>query len=126
MKILLMGVQKLAYMPYMNFYLSQMDLKNNDVHLLYWNRDNMEEKLPDYNLTYHEFKLYQEDEVPRIKKIKSFLKYRKGAKQLLSEEKFDLIIVLNTVSGFIIQDILWKSYKNRYIFDYRDPTLENI
>jgi hypothetical protein len=126
MKILVMGVQKLAYMPYMNFYLSHMDLKNNDVHLLYWNRDNKEEKLPDYNITYHEFKLYQEDEVPKITKINSFLKYRKNAKQLIAKEKFDLIIVLHTVSGFLIQDVLWKKYAKKFIFDYRDPTLENI
>ncbi|WP_409303490.1 hypothetical protein [Peribacillus sp. SCS-155] len=126
MKILLMGVQKLAYMPYMNFYLSQLDLINNDVHLLYWNRDNKQEQLPDYNITYHEFKCYQEDEVPKIRKIKSFLKYRKRAKQLISDEKFDFIIILNTVSGFLIQDVLWNSYSKKFIYDYRDPTLENI
>ncbi|MBM4764483.1 hypothetical protein [Bacillus sp. B15-48] len=126
MKILLMGVQKLKFMPYMNFYLSQLDLIHNDVHLLYWNRDMKEEKRPDFNITYHEFKCYQEDEVPKVKKIKSFMKYRKAAKQLILEENFDLIIVLNTVSGFLLQDFLWKNYSKKYIFDYRDPTLENI
>ena len=125
MKILLMGVQKLVYMPYMHSYLSNLDLEKHDVHLLYWNRDGKEEKLPDYNITYHEFNVYQENEVPKIAKINSFIKYRKKAKRLIAEEKFDLIIVLNTVSGFLVQDILWKKSK-KYIYDYRDPSLENI
>ena len=64
-----MGAQKLVYMPYMHLYLSNLDLKNHDVHLLYWNRDGEEEKLPNYDITYHEFKQYQENEVPKIAKI---------------------------------------------------------
>ncbi len=126
MKILLLGVQKLAFMPYMNFYLSQLDLKKNDVHLLYWNRDNQEESLSDYNITYHEFICYQEDEVPKVKKIPSFIKYRREAKRLINEGNFDLIILLNTAAAFLIQDTLWRKFAGKFIFDYRDPTLENI
>ena len=125
MKILLMGAQKLVYMPYMHLYLSNLDLTNHDVHLLYWNRDGEEEKLPNYDITYHEFKQYQENEVPKIAKIGNFIKYRRKAKQLIAKEKFDLIVVLNTVPGFLLQDVLWKNPK-KYILDYRDPSIENI
>lgn len=126
MKILMMGVQKLAIMPYMNFYLSQLDFMKHDVHLLYWNRDCQQEKIPDYPITFHEFSCYQEDEVPKITKINSFRKYRKFAKELLEKEQFDFIIVLNTITGILVQDLLYGKYAKRYIFDYRDPTQENI
>ena len=39
MKILIMGFSKIKYMPYMNFYLENINADKNDVHLLYWNRD---------------------------------------------------------------------------------------
>jgi hypothetical protein len=126
MKILLVGFTKLAYMPYMNFYLNQLTTKDNDVHLLYWNRDEKEEISLPYKLTLHEFKLYQEDEVAKLKKVKSFLKYRKKAKKILLNEKFDLVIVMHTIPGVLLYDTLKKYYTNRYILDYRDLTFEGI
>ncbi|MGL5647871.1 MAG: hypothetical protein ACRDDY_08465 [Clostridium sp.] len=126
MKILLIGFTKLAYMPYMRFYLDQINNLENEVHLLYWNRDEKDEiKLP-YDITLHEFKLYQEDEVAKVKKIKSFLKYRENAKKILLNQKFDLIIVMHTIPGVILYDILKNKYKYKYILDYRDITFENI
>lgn len=126
MKILLVGFTKLAYMPYMNFYLSQLSKSNNEVHLLYWNRDEKEEINIPYDVILHEFKLFQEDEVAKIRKIKSFMRYRREAKHLLLYEKFDLIIVMHTIPAVLLYDILKKCYINRYILDYRDVTFENI
>ena len=43
MKILIIGFGKIKFMPYMNFYLDNIDKNANEVHLLYWNRDLREE-----------------------------------------------------------------------------------
>ncbi len=126
MKILLIGFTKIGYMPYMNFYLKQLAKSDNEIHLLYWNRDEKEEASLLYNVILHEFKLYQEDEVAKIKKIKSFLKYRKTAKQLLLREKFDFVIVMHSIPGVLLYDVMKKYYSNRYILDYRDVTFERI
>ncbi|WP_078543560.1 glycosyltransferase [Litchfieldia alkalitelluris] len=126
MKILLIGFTKLAYMPYMNFYLSQVANQNNDVHLLYWNRDEKEEIPLSYNVKLHEFKQYQEDEVAKIRKIRSFLKFRKNALSLLRKEQFDLVIVMHTIPGVLLYDVLKKHYFKKYILDYRDVTFEGI
>jgi hypothetical protein len=126
MRILIIGFSKLAYMPYMNFYLEQLTETDNEIHLLYWNRDEKEEITLPFNIKLHEFRLYQEDEVAKIRKIKSFMKYRQQVKQLLLHEKFDLVVVMLTIPGVILYDILKKYYLNRYIFDYRDVTFENI
>ena len=50
----------------------------------------------DYGLKYegctlHEFRYYQEDDVSKLSKIKSFAAYRKTAKKLLKAENYDFI-----------------------------------
>lgn len=126
MKILITGFTKLAYMPYMNFYLKNLISDDNDIHIVYWNRDCKGDIELDENIILHEFKLYQEDEVPKIKKIGSFIKYRKFVRQLVYREKYDKIIILHTLPGVLLFDLLISSYKNKYILDYRDFTFENI
>ncbi len=127
MKILIMCFAKIKYVPYMNFYLENLDKKKSDIHILYWNRDLQEEDLSKYEgCTFHEFRYYQEDDVAKLSKIKSFLKYRKFAKKLIKTENFDFILVLSSLPGVIISDVLKKSYKGRYIFDYRDTTYEKF
>lgn len=110
----------------MNFYLEQLTKTDHEIHLLYWNRDEKEEISLKFNIILHEFRLYQEDEVAKIKKITSFMKYRKQVKELLLHEKFEFVIVMHTIPGVILYDVLKKYYQNRYILDYRDVTFESI
>lgn len=127
MKILIMGFAKIKYMPYLNMYLENCDSQKNDIHLLYWNRDLQEEDTSALKkVTLHEFRLYQEDDVSKSSKIGGFIKYRKAAKKLIREEKFDFIIVLHSLPGVVTVDILKKQFKNRFIFDYRDSTYEGF
>ncbi len=127
MKILIMGFAKVKYMPYMNFYLDNLDKDTSEIHVLYWNRDLKSEDLSKYgHCTFHEFRCYQEDDVSKLSKIKSFAKYRKYAKALLKNEGFDFVFVLHSLTGVLVADILKKRYKNRYIFDYRDATYEGF
>ena len=127
MKILIMGFTKVKYMPYMNFYLDNIDIAKQDVHVLYWNRDLQGEDLSKYQgCIFHEFRCYQEDDVSKLSKIGSFIKYRKFAKQLIKKEKFDLIFVLHSLTGVLVADVLKKRYSGKYIFDYRDSTYEGF
>lgn len=127
MKILLMGFAKIKYMPYLNFYLDNIDRKKNDVHILYWNRDLCDEDLSRYEgTTLHEFRFYQEDDAPKLSKIGAFIRYRKEAKRLLNKGGFDRVIALHTLPAVLSVGILKKKYKGRYIFDYRDHTYEDF
>lgn len=112
-------------MPYLNLYLENLNAKNNEIHLVYWNRDEKQEDLTSVqNLKLHEFKSNQEDEVPKISKIKNFLKFKKYVKTILKEE-FDFVIVMQTVTAILLFDVLMtKRLKGNYIFDYRDYTYE--
>ncbi len=127
MKILIMGFGKLKFMPYVNFYLDSLDRQSNSIHLLYWNRDLMQEDISKYEgITLHEFKCFQEDDAPKASKVKSFLKYRRFALDLLKKECFDFVIVLHSLTGVVVCDYLKKHFKGKFIFDYRDFTYECI
>lgn len=127
MKILIMGFTKIKYMPYLNFYFENIDSRKNEVHILYWNRDLQVEDTSRYNgCIFHEFRCYQEDDVSKISKIRSFIKYRKYVKNVVKKERFDFILVLHSLTGILVGDILRKYYAGQYVFDYRDSTYERF
>ena len=114
-------------MPYINFYLENLDRDKNEVHLLYWNRDLKEEDTSALQgITLHEFRRYQEDDVAKFSKVNSFIAFRKFAKLLLKKEPFDFLIVLHSMPGVLLRGILKSHFKNRFIFDYRDSTYEKF
>lgn len=123
MKVLLLGFTKISYMPYMHFYLDK--LLNCEVHLLYWDRDGKPDSEIPEGVMGHRFYCYQEDSVPAYQKISSFLKYRRAALELVKKGKFDFLIVLHSTTGIILQDILKRKFKGKYVFDYRDFTYED-
>lgn len=126
MKILIVGFAKIKYMPYINFYLDNIG-KENDIHILYWNRDLKSESISKYSsFVLHEFQCYQEDDVSKISKINSFIKYRNYTKKVIQKENFDFIFVLHSLPGVLISDVLKKKYSGKYVFDYRDSTYEGF
>jgi len=127
MKILIAGLAKLKFMPYMRFYLNNIDVTENDVHILYWNRD-LQLENTDYleGIELHEFSCYQEDDVPKLSKIFTFRKYRAFALRLIKNEKFDFIFILHSLPGVLLRGCLTKYYSGRFILDYRDMTYETF
>ncbi len=126
MKILIIGFAKIKYMPYLNLYLENINSEKNQVDVLYWNRDLKDEDLihlSNYNL--YEFRQYQEDDVNKLTKIKSFIKFRRYAKKVI-KNGYDFIIVIQSVPAVILSDLLIKQFKEKYIYDFRDITYENI
>lgn len=127
MKVLIVGFAKIKYMPYLKLYLENLSREKNEVHLVYWNRDEQEESLASVDgVKLHEFKSYQEDEVSKISKIENFLKFKRFVRTIL-KDNFDFIIVLQSVTAVLLFDILVRgSFKQKYIYDYRDSTYEHI
>lgn len=122
MKILIIGLAKIKYMPYLNFYLDSIDYSRNEVHVCYWNRDGKPEDLSNYtDIRFHEFIFEQFNSVKKRQKIKPFWLYRGFILKVMKAEKFDFVIFLHSLSGVLIAD---KLKKGKYIFDYRDSTYE--
>ena len=125
-KILIVGFAKIKYMPYLNLYLENIDREKNNVHLVYWNRDLKEEDMGSlHGITLHEYKRFQEDEVSKLSKVGSFVGFRRFTEKVM-KEGFDFVVVIHSIPAVILSTTLLKSYKERYIFDYRDFTYEAI
>lgn len=125
MKILFLGFSKLKYMPYANFYLDNIDLEKNEIHFVYWNRDLKEEDLTRYrNVSFYEFKYFQNDDVTKLSKVKGFFKYRHFSTKIIRNNDYDLIIALHTFPAVLLRKILNGKYRGKFVFDYRDSTYE--
>ncbi len=126
MKVLILGFGKIAYMPYMHIYIDILKKNNCDIHLLYWDRDGKEDTMVPEGVTPYKFEYHQEDDVSKWKKLKPFYGYRKKAQKIIKNGEFDTIIVLHSLPGLLVYDVLNKKYHKNYILDYRDVTFENI
>lgn len=126
MKIAILGFTKISYMPYLHFYLEQIDRSRNEVHLLYWKRDGREDSAVPEGVKAQCLGLAMEDSIPLMKKLPKLLRYRSFAIKALKQIDPDFIIVLHSTTGITVHDFLTRKYRGRYIFDYRDVTYEGI
>ena len=126
MRILIIGPGKLKYMPYLHFYLDNMDWGANEIHIAYWNRDEKSEDASAYNgVELHEFKCYMVNDAPLKVKIRKYKKFRGFCIEIIKKNCFDKLIILHTLPGIMLYEYLVGRYKNKYILDYRDSTYES-
>lgn len=127
MKVLLLGFGKIAYMPYMNFYLDTLSEKDVQFELIYWERDGKPDaEVPQRISKAYKFVAHLEEQLPFKSKLKYFAKYRKFALNVLKRNTYDRIIVLHTTPGLTLLDYLVRKYKERYLLDFRDVSYEYI
>lgn len=127
MKVLLLGFGKIAYMPYMNFYLDTLSEKDVQFELIYWDRDGKPDaEVPQRISKSYKFEAHLEEQLPFKRKLKHFLKYRKFALHILKHNTYDRIIVLHTTPGLTLLDYLARNYSGQYVLDFRDVSYEYI
>jgi len=128
MKVLLLGFGKIAYMPYMNFYLDTLKGQD-DIHfeLVYWDRDGKPDaEVPSVIEKSYKFEAHLEEQLPFKKKLKYFFKYRSFAIRILKQNRYDKIIVLHTTPGLTLLDYLLLHYRKNFVLDFRDVSYEYI
>lgn len=121
MNVLIIGFSKIKYMPYLNMHLEKY--KNDNIELIYWNRDNLDDIKIDKDIITYEFKSCIKEN--KINKFFSFLKFKYYAKKIIKSKKYDRIVFMHTFPAFLLYNYVKKIYKHQYIFDYRDITYEN-
>lgn len=128
MQVLLLGFGKIAYMPYMNFYLDALsDIPNIHFELVYWDRDGKPDAdVPAVIDKAYKFEAHLEEQLPFRKKFKYFVRYREFALRILRKRSYDRVIVLHTTPGLTLLDYLRRHYKGRYVLDFRDVSYEYI
>lgn len=63
-------------------------------------------------------------DVPRVLKLIPMAQYRRYVLSLVRQHRYRKLIVLTSLTGTLIYDLLRGKYRNRYIFDYRDCSYE--
>lgn len=123
----IIGLWKIAYMPYMNFYLDTLKEQDIQFELIYWDRDGKPDaEVPQRISKAYKFEEHLEEQLPFKKKLKYFAKYRRFALNVLKNNSYDRIIVLHTTPGLTLLDYLVRKYKGRYLLDFRDVSYEYI
>lgn len=125
MKVLILGFTKIMYMPYLHFYLDEIDTHIHEVHLAYWARDQKNDSPLPENVIGHCYSSPMEDAIPLRKKLPKIFGYGQFAKKTIRKVNPDFIIVLHSTTAFTVKNLLVKKYHKKYFFDYRDLTYEN-
>ena len=126
MKIAILGFTKVKYMPYLHFYLDQIDPEEHEVHLIYWQRDDKPDADLPQGVTGHGYAHSMSDAQPLRKKVPGLLGYSRFAGKKLKQLKPDFLVVLHSTTAVCVYPQLVGKYKGRYIFDFRDVTYEGM
>lgn len=108
--------------PYLHRYTEACEANNVSFEFLFWNRSGENLNLPS---NYIYFDMPSKEEQSFVTKLFDFIKYRRWLKKQIKSKKYEKLIVLSTLSGIILFDIL-KKYRSRYVFDIRDYSYERI
>ncbi|WP_218687973.1 glycosyltransferase family protein [Saccharococcus caldoxylosilyticus] len=114
----------ITYCPYVHKYIDVLSEIGEDFEVIYWNRLNKSDANPEWKT--HEFNLHSQLNKNKLLKIKDFYEYRKFIKRIIRERKYDKLIVLTTLTGIMLADILLSEFRGRYILDIRDYTFDRL
>lgn len=119
-KICFITLGNLYLCPYIKKYIA---LINCSFDVIYWDRHNIEENIGAERI--FSFKYNMNDSAGKLKKLYGYLKFRKYAVEILENNNYDKIVLLQTSAGIFLQSILLKKYRKKYIVDIRDYTMED-
>ena len=119
MKVGLILPGNIWFCPYVKIYTKILDKNNCEYETISWNRDNTEpitETTFDLNIV----------SIKRVSKFTPFFKYLSFVKSTLRRKNYDKVIVFGPQLGILLYPLLKKKYKNNFIFDYRDLSVEQL
>ncbi len=119
-KVCFISLGNLYLTPYLKKYENIINLKYD---IIYWNRHNIkEESNAD---VVHEFRKKMEEGSNNIEKLKGYIEFRSYCKNIIKNNEYCAIFLLQTNCGMLLKNILKKHYRYRYVVDIRDYTKEN-
>lgn len=124
MKILIIIGCNPSKAPYIQYYIKTLNDLNCSYDIVYWNRDNIDEKL---SSNYYAFNNVNFDTNSKIDKICGYFKFRRFVISHIKKNRFDKVIIFTLQSAILFGDILCRKFKKKFIFDIRDySTLYSI
>lgn len=106
--------------PYLEKYERMLNERNIDYNVIFWNRTGVK----NYNLGSKEKEIIHACSTNTLNKIIDFISWRNKIIKELKEEKYDFLIVLSTYPAVLLAGFLYRHYKQKYIFDIRDYSME--
>lgn len=104
--------------PYLSSYTKHIDYPYS---LIYWDREGIYEEQE--TNTYYRLP-YRFETQNKFAKLKGYVQFRKFAKTILSENDYDVVIILQTLGALLLSDVLLRKYEQKYVVDIRDYTYE--
>ncbi len=120
MKVGIIEINVFNNCPYVVKYLDILKEQNIEYDLIGWDRDGNTPVFSENNIL---FRCPSNEKRSIIKKLPDFIKYARFLNKILKEKKYDKIILLNTLTAFLVINHL-KRYKNKFILDIRDLSYE--
>lgn len=124
MKIAVVANNNLIYLPYLDKYLRLLQQFSVDYEVITWDRMLIE--CPEDVESYTFFKYHAPITNTKVQKVRDYFQYYKFVKNVLNKKNYDRLIILTTQTGVMLNRLLAIKYKNKYLFDVRDHTYENL
>ena len=118
MKLALILPNNVWFCPYVAIYTQILDAAKIQYDIISWNRDGKENMPLQYNKRCHTRN--------KISLLIAYAQYANHIKKILKKASYDKLIVFTAPLGIFLASYLKHSYKNKYIFDYRDVSIEQF
>lgn len=124
-KIAIVGFHNLHLMQFLYKYTEIFDRNNIEYDVLYWERDEVQYPIK-FKGTPIKYSYITSNYMPKWKKILGYLKCRKFFINQIKKNKYDKIILLTTQTAIALSPLVLARYKERFVFDFRDLTMEKL
>ena len=118
MKIGLVLPGNIWFSPYVKIYTQMLDKIGASYDIISWNRDGRDAK------TGFQFELETDNSKSRLAKLLPYFQYISFIKKTIKREKYEKLVVFGPQMAILLSGFLAKNYKGRFIFDYRDLSIE--
>lgn len=120
MRYLIVTYDDYFNIPYIKFYEDYLKKHNHAYDIVLWNRSRHQIDIP------NAYVYKGKDRHTKAGKLLPFMGWRRFVLRLLKHQRYDRLIVLTTLPAVLLADKLLGEYRNRFWFDIRDFTYENI
>lgn len=120
MRYLIVTYDDYFNIPYIKFYEDYLKKHDQAYDIVLWNRSGHEIDIP------NAYVYKARDRHSRVGKLIPFMGWRRFVLDILKKQRYDRLIVLTTLPAVLLADKLLGEYRNRFWFDIRDFTYENV
>lgn len=115
-KVALVVPNNVWFCPYVSIYIEVLKAHHVDFDIISWNRDGKKEDSIQFN--------YNPKSRNPLILLWAYQKFALFAKKIIKKNGYDKLIVFTPQSGIFLSSFLKKEFRGKYIFDYRDLSIE--